>query len=400
MATSSREARDASRRRRRPRPAPTARRSATSTPASWTRTRVEALGVEPHRRRPRGDRRARPTSTELAAAARPAPARGPRRGVVDELRQHRRPPVRPQHRQPRPGRPRPARRVLLPRGRVRRAPRGLRRARRRRCSRLAGWTDDDAGRRRRAGHGARDPAGRRATGTTSAAATSSPPTTSPRSTSCGPRPRRSTGRRGSRRMGGDRRRARRGARPPAQLPRRRSPSALDEVPLDDWKAWLTLPPRAPTPRRTSSAPFVEENFDFYSRTLTGRRGDARPLEARRRPSCNGALGEAVGAEYVARHFPPEAKAQMDELVANLVEAYRVSIGRLDVDERRDPRAGPRQARAVPPQDRLPRRVARLLAPSRSRRDDLLGNVRRASAFETDRQLRQARRARSTATSGS
>ena len=45
--------------------------------------------------------------------------------------------------------------------------------------------------------------------------------------------------------------------------------------------------------------------------------------------CNRAIGEAVGAEYVARVLPPDAKAEMEELVANLLEAYRVSIGRLD-----------------------------------------------------------------------
>jgi putative endopeptidase len=42
----------------------------------------------------------------------------------------------------------------------------------------------------------------------------------------------------------------------------------------------------------------------------------------------GALGEAVGQFYVERHFPPQAKARMVELVANLIEAYRVSINDL------------------------------------------------------------------------
>ena len=37
----------------------------------------------------------------------------------------------------------------------------------------------------------------------------------------------------------------------------------------------------------------------------------------------------MGKLYVERHFPPRAKARMDELVANLREAYRVSINDLD-----------------------------------------------------------------------
>ena len=43
----------------------------------------------------------------------------------------------------------------------------------------------------------------------------------------------------------------------------------------------------------------------------------------------GCVGEAVGELYVARHFPPQSKAAMDELVANLLEAYRRSITDLD-----------------------------------------------------------------------
>mgnify|MGYP002758385008 FL=1 len=42
-----------------------------------------------------------------------------------------------------------------------------------------------------------------------------------------------------------------------------------------------------------------------------------------------AIGEAVGKLYVARHFPPAAKERMDELVANLLAAYRQSISSLD-----------------------------------------------------------------------
>ena len=41
------------------------------------------------------------------------------------------------------------------------------------------------------------------------------------------------------------------------------------------------------------------------------------------------MGDAVGKLYVERHFPPGAKARMDELVANLREAYRVSITDLE-----------------------------------------------------------------------
>jgi putative endopeptidase len=159
--------------------------------------------------------------------------------------------------------------------------------------------------------------------------------------------------------------------------------ALTEVPLDDWKAWLTFHLASDAAPYLSSA-FVEADFDFGARTLHGVK-EMRDRWKRGVALCNGALGEAVGAEYVARVFPTEAKAQIDELVANLVEAYRVSIGRLEWMS-----AETRQ-RALAKLDQFRPKVGypdtwrdyRTLAVER---DDLLGNVRRAAAFETDRSL--------------
>ena len=97
---------------------------------------------------------------------------------------------------------------------------------------------------------------------------------------------------------------------------------LDEKPLDDWKAWTALRiVRAAAPYLSSA--FVEENFDFWGRTLAGTPRAPGPLEAGR-AFVEGSVGEAVGRLYVERHFPPR-EAAMDELVANLIEAYRRSI---------------------------------------------------------------------------
>src|SRR3954468_11443038 len=69
-------------------------------------------------------------------------------------------------------------------------------------------------------------------------------------------------------------------------------------------------------------------IQFHLRTLTGAEAQ-RDRWKRGVRLCDSDVGEAVGAEYVARVLPPEAKAEMEELVANLLEAYRASIGRLD-----------------------------------------------------------------------
>ncbi len=159
--------------------------------------------------------------------------------------------------------------------------------------------------------------------------------------------------------------------------------ALTEVPLDDWKVWLTFHFTSEAAPFLSKS-FVEENFDFYARTLSGTE-EMRDRWKRGADLCGSAVGEAVGAEYVARVFPPEAKAQMDDLVDNLVEAYRISIGRLEwmSEETRE--------RALEKLGQFRRKIGypdawRDYSTLDIVRDDLLGNVRRASAFETDRQL--------------
>ena len=70
------------------------------------------------------------------------------------------------------------------------------------------------------------------------------------------------------------------------------------------------------------------NWDFYSKTLRGAIAQ-EPLEQRSIRTVNWTLGEALGKLYVAQKFPPEAKAQMKELVGNLIKAYESRINALD-----------------------------------------------------------------------
>ena len=174
-------------------------------------------------------------------------------------------------------------------------------------------------------------------------------------------------------------------------------TVLDEVPIEDWKAWL-LSHVLRSAAAYLTDDFVETNFDFYGRTLNGT-PELRARWKRGVGFVEGALGEAVGKEYVARHFPPTSKALMDELVADLLEAYRQSIEAARLDDRGDQGAGLRQARDVPAQDRLPREVPRLLrARRRPRRPARQRARRRRPSRPTASSPRSARR--STATSGS
>jgi putative endopeptidase len=159
--------------------------------------------------------------------------------------------------------------------------------------------------------------------------------------------------------------------------------ALEEVPIEDWRTWLLARVvRACAPYLSSQ--FVEANFDFYARTLAGT-PQLRERWKRGVALVEGSIGEAVGRVYVERHFPPESKAMMEELVGNLLAAYRQSITALDwMSEATKQRAF----------DKLDMFRSKIGYPDTFRDyssleftpDDLLTNVAAANAFETRRQL--------------
>ncbi|MCB7136356.1 M13 family metallopeptidase [Cellulosimicrobium marinum] len=157
----------------------------------------------------------------------------------------------------------------------------------------------------------------------------------------------------------------------------------ESAPLEDWKLWALYH------LVTARAPYltdelVEANFDFYGRTLSGAQ-EVRERWKRGVSVVQGALGEAVGAQYVARHFPPSHKARMEELVAYLVAAYRESIEALDWMTDDTKAKALAKLEAFTPKIGYPvrwRDYSALVVEA----DDLVGNVRRAHAFEQDREL--------------
>ncbi|OBJ94650.1 peptidase M13 [Mycolicibacterium fortuitum] len=153
--------------------------------------------------------------------------------------------------------------------------------------------------------------------------------------------------------------------------------------LEDWKAWTRwrlIHSRA----GLLTDDLVAENFDFYGRTLSGTEQN-RDRWKRGVSLVEGLMGDALGKLYVAKYFPPEAKARMDELVDNLREAYRVSINELDwmTPETR--------AKALVKLDKFTPKIG---YPARWRdysalvveRDDLYGNYRRGHVVNSDREL--------------
>jgi putative endopeptidase len=102
---------------------------------------------------------------------------------------------------------------------------------------------------------------------------------------------------------------------------------ITSTPMEDWKTYLDWQ-ALNTAAGLLNEELDNQNFDFYSKTLRGIEQQL-PLWKRGVANVNGNLGEVVGRVYVARHFPPEAKEQMLELVNNLIKAYEVSIRELD-----------------------------------------------------------------------
>ncbi len=93
--------------------------------------------------------------------------------------------------------------------------------------------------------------------------------------------------------------------------------------LETWKDWLAFHlidayggvlPKA----------LVEERFGFFGKTLSGAQ-QQRPRWQRGVGVVDGYLGDVVGKEYAQRYFSPEAKAQADAMVANLIAAFRKRI---------------------------------------------------------------------------
>ena len=160
-------------------------------------------------------------------------------------------------------------------------------------------------------------------------------------------------------------------------------TVLDQVAIEQWRHWMLVHVlRSAAPYLTDD--FVETNFDFYGRTLNGT-PELRARWKRGVALVEGALGEAVGKEYVARHFPPSSKALMDDLVANLLAAYRESISKLDWMTEETKQRAYEKLDTFRPKIGYPE-TFRDYSALRITPDDLIGNVASASAFETDRQL--------------
>jgi putative endopeptidase len=158
---------------------------------------------------------------------------------------------------------------------------------------------------------------------------------------------------------------------------------LNKESLADWKIylrWHLVHADAPF----LSAAFLNENFDFYGKTLQGRK-ELRPRWKRCTDEVDGDLGEALGQVYVEKYFSPEAKQQALKMVKEIESAMQQ-----DIDSLSWMSATTKQQALI----KLHGMANKIGYPDKWRdyskleivRGDELGNVERSRKFEFERQL--------------
>jgi putative endopeptidase len=158
---------------------------------------------------------------------------------------------------------------------------------------------------------------------------------------------------------------------------------FDKTSLDVWKQYLTFQ------TLTSFSSYLttdldDENFNFFSKQLSGLK-EQRPQWKRGVGVVNANLGEVIGKLYVARHFIPEAKSRMSNLVENLRNAYGASIDDLEWMSAETKKAAHVKLAAFTPKIGYPDRWEDYSALS-IKSDDLIGNLMNARQVASQKEI--------------
>jgi len=135
-----------------------------------------------------------------------------------------------------------------------------------------------------------------------------------------------------------------------------------------------------------SQPYVDLNFDFFQKTLQGQM-EQEARWKRCTTLSDRSLGEAVGQDWVKENFPPAAKANMEKLVAALEKALNEDIQSLPWMTPETKKQAEAKLAAFRQKIGYPEKW-RDYSKLEVKRDDLLGNIWRSHAFETDWDLKK------------
>jgi len=164
-------------------------------------------------------------------------------------------------------------------------------------------------------------------------------------------------------------------------------STIAATPVDTVKAWMAFRV-ADTAAPYLSQPFLDAYFQFREKKLAGQAGPkprwksglaaVAGMDCVDASTCLGSMNWAVGQLYSEQYFPPATKAAVDDLIGNLMKAFRSRIEKLDW------MSPSTKAEALKKLDTYQIKVGypdkpRDYSAIAIRRDDLLGNVRRLAA---------------------
>ncbi|WP_277983013.1 M13 family metallopeptidase [Sphingomonas faeni] len=135
-----------------------------------------------------------------------------------------------------------------------------------------------------------------------------------------------------------------------------------------------------------SSDFDKTNFAFYGTTLSGT-PEQQVRWKRGVSTVSGAMGEAIGQQYVAKYFPPASKAAADDLVKNVIAAMGERLRNLEWMAPETKTKALAKLAAFTPKIGYPDKW-RDYSALQIQRGDLVGNVARANAFEYDRDLKK------------
>jgi putative endopeptidase len=156
-----------------------------------------------------------------------------------------------------------------------------------------------------------------------------------------------------------------------------------KTPIETWKAYLQAHLIESYANYLNKA-VLDEHFAFYGTTLSGVK-EMEPRWKRGVGAVEGAMGESLGKLYVAKYFPAERKARMEQLVHNLLTAMKQDITTLDW-------MSPETKKAAA--EKLAKFTVKIGYPNKwkdysslvVKKDDLVGNAIRARAVAYDREL--------------
>jgi len=154
-------------------------------------------------------------------------------------------------------------------------------------------------------------------------------------------------------------------------------------PVDSWKSyfrWHTLHASAENLPKA----FEDENFDFFDKTLAGQK-EPTPRWKQCTQETDRALGEAVGQDWVKQHFPPKAKASMDQLVAALEKALGDDIKTLPWMSDETKKAAAEKLAEIRNKIGYPEKW-RNYAALEVKRDDVIGNQHHDAVFQRNYML--------------